>query len=138
MRTLLLLAGAAAFAAAAPAGAKPGHAKGHGKGHAAHVANVKPAKVKAAKVHRSWATACPPGLVWRGANCIPPGHAKNLLGIGTRVPTGWTYTPWGRVPVALRDSYNLDPAYRYIYRDDVIYVVDPQTRLINSIISAVL
>ncbi len=138
MRKLVLLAGAAALGAAAPALAKPDHAKGHGKNHGAHVMKVKAGKVKAAKLHRSWATACPPGLVWRGPRCIPPGHAKKLLAAGTRVPTGWSYTPWGRVPHSLRSHYNLDPDYRYIYRDNVVYVVDPQTRLISSILSAVL
>lgn len=138
MRTLFLLAGAAALAGTAPALAKPDHAKGHGKNHGAHVMKMKAGKVKAAKLNRSWTTACPPGLVWRGASCIPPGHAKRLLGVGTRVPTGWAYTPWGRVPVDLRERYDLDPDYRYIYRDNVIYVVDPQTRLISSIISAIL
>ena len=128
MRNLLLIAGAAALAAGAPAVAKPGHAKGHG----AHAAKVH------VKANRAWAKGCPRGLVWRGANCIPPGQATKLLAVGARVPTGWAYTPWGRVPVNLRDRYDLDPDYRYIYRDNVIYVVDPRTRLISSIISAVL
>ena len=136
MRTLFLLAGAAALGAATPALAKPDHAKGHGKNHGAHV--MKGKVHKAHKANRAWASACPRGLVWRGPKCIPPGQAKKLLGVGTRVPTGWSYTPWGRVPYTLRDRYDLDPDYRYIYRDNVIYVVDPRTQLISSIISAIL
>lgn len=143
MVKLLLLAGAAALVGAPPLLAKPGG--GHGKGHGAkaQVVKVKPAKLKVAKVKsfkakRVWATACPRGLVWRGPTCIPPGHVNRLLAVGARVPTGWAYTPWGRVPVDLRAQYGLDPGYRYIYRDNVIYAVDPRTRLITSIISAVL
>lgn len=137
MRKLFLIAGAGMMMAlGATADAKPG--KGQGK---AKVVKVEPTKVKTVKVKspkRIWTTACPPGLAWRGTVCVPPGQAKNLLGVGTRVPRGWSYTPWGAVPTSLRDTYALDPAYRYIYRDNVIYVIDPQTQLITSIINAVL
>ena len=136
MRTLMLLAGAAALGVAAPALSEPKPGKGHGKNHSGHV--MKGKVHKASKSYRNWTSACPRGLVWRGASCIPPGQAKKLLGVGTRVPTGWSYTPWGRVPTTLRDRYDLDQDYRYIYRDNVIYVVDPRTQLISSIISAVL
>jgi hypothetical protein len=146
MTKLFLLAGAAALIGAGPALAKPGG--GHGNAHVVkaqtvHVAKVRPAKarvvtVKSHKAKRSWVTACPRGLVWRGATCIPPGHRTKLLAVGARVPSGWAYTPWGTVPVDVRSRYDLDPAYRYIYRDNVIYVVNPRTHLITSILSAVL
>lgn len=148
MTKFLLFAGAAALAATSPLAAK------QGQGHSNHpkaakvqtvkVTTVKPAKVKTVKVakvktpKRIWTTACPPGLAWRGTACVPPGHANRLLGVGTRVPQGWSYTPWGAVPSNLRTTYALDPNYRYVYRDNVIYVVDPQTSLIRSIINAVL
>ncbi|HVM21834.1 MAG TPA: hypothetical protein VM308_00840 [Sphingomicrobium sp.] len=133
MKKLLLTAGAGALLAlGAPAVAKPDH----GKGHAVKVHKVKQAKVKSPK--KVWVNACPRGLVWRGTACVPPGHAKRVLAVGARVPTGWAYTPWGAVPVDLRTHYALDPNYRYVYRDNVIYVVDPRTRLIQSIISAIL
>ena len=148
MRNLILLAGAAALIGAGPAFAKPGGGHGHGHGHivkakTVHVAKIRPAKVKVVKVKshkakRSWVTACPRGLVWRGTVCVPPGQKVKLLAVGARVPTGWAYTPWGTVPVDLRSRYDLDPAYRYVYRDNVIYVVDPRTHLIRSIISGVL
>ena len=137
MKTLFLAVGAGMMMAlGATADAKPG--KGQGK---AKVVKVDPVKVKTVKVKspkRIWTTACPPGLAWRGTVCLPPGQAKNLLRVGTRVPPGWSYTPWGAVPLGLRNQYALDPALRYVYRDNVIYVVDPQTRLITSIIDAVL
>lgn len=143
MMKFLLLAGAAALAATAPAAAKPGHDHG-GKVKVVKVTKVKPAKVKTVKVatvrtpKRIWTTACPRGLAWRGTACVPVGHAKRVLTVGTRVPQGWAYTPWGAVPTDLRTTYALDPNYRYVYRDGVVYVVDPQTRLISSIINAVL
>lgn len=137
MHKLLLLAGATALLGAGPALAKPGG--GHGKPHAAHVVKVKPAKVKVATVKpakvktKTWLTACPPGLVWRGPSCLPPGHAAKLLGIGTRVPVGWSYTPWGAVPLSLRTG--LDPDFRYIRRGDFIYAISPDTRRIVSVIA---
>ena len=154
MRTFLV-AGAAALLCAGPAIAKPGggHGGGHGNAHVVkaktvHTVKVKPAKVKVVKAKgvkarslkgkRLWTTACPRGLVWRGTTCIPPGQHRKLLAIGARVPSGWAYTPWGTVPTNLRSRYDLDPNYRYIYRDNVIYVVNPRTHLISSIISAVL
>lgn len=144
MTKFLLLAGAAALAATSPLAAKPGQGHGHGpaahakvvKGQAVKVAKVKTVKVKSPK--RIWTTACPSGLAWRGTVCVPPGHASRLLSVGTRVPRGWSYTPWGAVPTSLRTTYALDPNYRYVYRDGVIYVVDPRTSLISSIINAVL
>ena len=142
MRKLFLMAGAGALAALgapAAADAKPGK----GKGHAAHVVKVKPAKVKVAKVKpakakvakakRVWLTACPPGLVWRGPSCVPPGHAVRLLAVGTRVPVGWSYTPWGALPLSLRSG--LDDDFRYIQRDGFIYAINPPTRRIVSVIA---
>jgi len=140
MKRLLLLAGAAALMGAGPAIAGPG---GHGKGHGAkaRVVKVEPARTLKAKSFshkRVWVNACPRGLAWRGTVCVPPGHANRLLAVGARVPSGWAYTPWGAVPLNVRNSYDLDPNYRYIYRDGVIYAVDPRTHLITSIINAVL
>jgi hypothetical protein len=139
MRKLLLLAGAAALASAGPALAKPGGGGGHAYGHAnaSHPTSVKTAHV--ANPHkRSWTTACPRGLVWRGPVCVPPGQRTKVLAVGTRVPGGWAYTPWGMVPADVRTHYDLDPHYRYIYRDKLIYVVDPRTHMISSVISATL
>lgn len=133
MRKILMLAGAAALIGAGPAIAKPDG--GHGKGHGAKAHVV---KAKAFKHKRVWVNACPRGLAWRGAVCVPPGHANRLLAVGARVPSGWAYTPWGAVPTRIRSAYDLDPDYRYIYRDGVIYAVNPRTHLISSIISAIL
>jgi hypothetical protein len=142
MKKLFLVAGAGMMMAlGVQADAKPGKGQGRAKVVKVQPTKVKTVEVKTVKVKspkRSWLTACPRGLVWRGPSCVPPGQARNLLGIGTRVPPGWSYTPWGGVPLSLRNQYALDPTYRYVYRDKVIYVVDPRTRLVTSIIDGVL
>ena len=145
---ILLLAGAAAMAAAAPAAAKPG--QGHGQGHGAkgaHVTKVKAGKAKVVQISardrslaRKYGSAlCPPGLWKKTPSCMPPGQAKRLFREGQRIGTNYRYyTPYGDIPLVLRNQYNLDPDYRYIYRDNVIYTVDPTTRLVRDIINAVL
>jgi hypothetical protein len=40
----------------------------------------------------------------------------------------------GRLPESYRDDIPTGD-YRYIYRDDAVYVVDPTTRLVRSIIN---
>ena len=120
MKTLLLLASAAMFAATSPALAKPG--KGHGNPHAAqgHV-------------------GCPPGLAKKNNGCLPPGQAKKLFAQGQRVPNGYNgYTPYGSIPYNLRNRYDLNDNYRYIYRDDYIYQVDPATLIVHRILNAIL
>ncbi len=120
MKHILLLAGAAALATAAPAFAKPG--KGHGN-HGNH----------AAMGH------CPPGLAKKGNGCMPPGQAKKLYNIGQRLPLGFNgYTPYNQIPYDLRRRYNLNDDYRYIYRDDYLYRVDPTTMVVSQILNAIL
>src|SRR5688500_19032783 len=131
MKTLLLLASAAILTATSPALAKPG--KGHGnpqvakvhKGHAGHV---------------GYGTGgCPPGLAKKNNGCLPPGQAKKLFAQGQRVPLGYNgYTPYGSIPYDLRNRYNLDDDYRYIYRDEYLYQVDPTTMVVQRILNAIL
>ncbi|MFL6830893.1 MAG: hypothetical protein ACJ8D5_09800 [Sphingomicrobium sp.] len=148
MRKLLLLAGAAALIGAAPAVAKPGHGQGHG----AHVANAKIMKTTRLDRNRNGiadadealarkygGALCPPGLWKKTPQCVPPGQAKRAFREGQRLSRNYRYyTPYGDIPLVLRNQYNLDPDYRYIYRDNVIYQVDPTTLLIRNIINAVL
>lgn len=118
MKNILILAGAAALATAAgPALAKPGHGKHHGN--------------HAAMGH------CPPGLAKKG--CMPPGQAKKLYNVGQRLPYGYNgFTPYGSIPYDLRDRYDLDDDYRYIYRDDYLYQVDPTTLIVQQVLGALL
>ncbi|MES2136316.1 MAG: hypothetical protein V4502_04550 [Pseudomonadota bacterium] len=132
--------------------------KAHSTIHSAR--GVKPAKVRAVKVakttrldrnHNGIADAdealarkyggalCPPGLYKKTPSCMPPGQAKRLFRSGQRVPTGYKYyTPYSNIPQPLIGQYDLTDQYRYIYRNNVIYVVDPATSLVTRIINAVL
>ena len=82
---------------------------------------------------------CPPGLWKKTPSCMPPGQNKRLFRKGQRVPTQYKYyTPYGSIPQSLVSQYNLTDQYRYIYRNNVIYQVDPVTNLVTNIINAVL
>ena len=82
---------------------------------------------------------CPPGLAKKTPACVPPGQANRPFREGQRLSSNYRwYTPYNDIPLVLRDHYDLDDDYRYIYRDNVIYVVDPETRLIRDILNAVL
>lgn len=82
---------------------------------------------------------CPPGLYKKTPACIPPGQAKRDFREGQRLSGNYRYyTPYGDIPSALRDQYGLTDTNRYIYRNNTIYVVDPQTSAISRIIDAVL
>jgi hypothetical protein len=82
---------------------------------------------------------CPPGLAKKSPACVPPGQARRLFTEGQRVPNGYRYyTDLDDIPEAYRgsipDIYR-SGAYRYIYRDDSVYVVDRATSVIRDIIS---
>jgi hypothetical protein len=140
MKILTLAAGALALALTAPAAAQPGHAKGHGK----HGQQMKGGKHGRA-VHdghlgaNNWGNRnCPPGLAKKNNGCLPPGIAKQRYNIGDR----WSgnYNPWGynQVPLDWRRQYNLDANNRYYYRDGYLYSVDPTTRLVESVVRALI
>lgn len=148
MRMLAMIAATAAMAVAMPALAKPGQGKGHGpavhaKGksgaHGAHARTRPRTVVKAKTGNRYGANACPPGLAAKGNGCLPPGQARKLFNVGQRIPTGYDfYTRYQDIPAAYRDQYGLTDNYRYIYRDQSVYVVDPTTSLVTRIIDLVL
>ena len=92
-----------------------------------------------AMMNRWGGASCPPGLAKKVPPCIPPGQAARIFREGQRIPLNYRYyTQFGDIPVVLRNRYTLDDDFRYIYRDDVIYVVDPATRLVTRIIDAIL
>ena len=82
---------------------------------------------------------CPPGLAKKDPMCIPPGQAKRMFREGQRIGNGYRYyTPYGNIPLDYRTTYNLDDDYRYIYRNNYIYEVDPATSLVTRVISLML
>ena len=122
MRKLLMLTATAATMAFMPSLAG---AQGHGRGHNAGIARGNP-------------HGCPPGLANRNPPCVPPGQVRRLFHQGQRLPTGYRYyTPYDRIPIDLRTRYGIPTGYNYIYRDNSVYVVDPRTRLVQSIIDLI-
>ncbi len=84
---------------------------------------------------RQSARDCPPGLAKKTPACIPPGQAKRLFNEGQRVPYGYDYfSRYDQIPERYRTRIPYSQNSRYIYRDDRVYVVDPATRLVTSII----
>jgi hypothetical protein len=131
MKQLLMLAGAAAFAFTGPALAKPG--PGHGNPHG--------------NPHRHGVTGpvgygvggCPPGLAKKGNGCRPPGQVKKLFRVGQRFPSTYgNRWAFNQIPSDLRSRYGFDPSDRYYYGDGYIYRVDPRTRLVEQVVSALL
>ncbi len=88
--------------------------------------------------NRYGGAVCPPGLANRTPACVPPGQARRAFREGQVLPRSYGYyTPYdvliNRVPLAYRDD--IPTGYNYIYRDDRVYVVDPATRIVRSIIN---
>ena len=81
---------------------------------------------------------CPPGLARWHNGCVPPGHARRYA-VGYHLPYGYnSYTSYSRIPYNLRQRYNLDPNDRYIYDNGYVYQVDPTTRIISQVLSAII
>lgn len=144
MTKLFLLAGAAALIGATPALAKPGggHGNPHATGHVSKAKAVRGMRISTRDqilARKYGGHLCPPGLWKKTPSCMPPGQAKRAFREGQRLTRNYRYyTPYGDIPLSLRDRYDLSNQNRYIYRDNVIYVVDPTTRLVSDIINAVL
>lgn len=157
MRNLIFLTGAALAVAMTPAAAeaKPKAAKAHlnARGHIDMnrngVADWRERWIdrnrdgiddrQQTMMNRWGGDACPPGLAKKSPACIPPGQAKRLFREGQRIGNGYRYyTPYANIPVDYRTTYNLDDDYRYIYRNDYIYEVDPTTSLVRRVISLIL
>jgi len=85
---------------------------------------------------------CPPGLAKKTPACVPPGQAKRMFNQGQRLPTSFRdfisrEALLGRIPESYRDDIPTGD-FRYIYRDNTVYVIDPRTRLVNRIIDLIL
>lgn len=139
MNHIALAAGAALLAFAAPTSAKPGNGHGQGHGNASlqmhggdHVNHGK------GTLYGYGKGGCPPGLAKKNNGCMPPGKAKQLYSTGQRFPGSygslWNYN---QIPADLRSQYSLDRSNRYYYGDGYLYQVDPRTRLIEQVVSAI-
>ena len=145
MYKFILAAGAASLALAAPASADPGKSKGHGnKAKHGQMAHGKQAK-HGNRLYQGHAAAnywgngnCPPGLDKKNNGCLPPGIAKRSFNVGDRWNGNYRRWYYNQVPLDWRNQYGLDPVNRYYYRDGYLYSVDPRTRLVESVIQALI
>lgn len=128
-----------------------GHAMTHGKAHSTtRVAHSKGARgldrnrngiadADEALARKYGGALCAPGLWKKTPSCMPPGQAKRQFRTGQRLTSNYKYyTPYGNIPDPLISQYGLTDQYRYVYRNNVIYVVDPATNVVTRIINAVL
>ena len=152
MYKLILAAGAASLALAAPAAADPGKNNGQGKqakhGQTMHQGQGKQ-QSKQAKHARHiyegrttanyWGnSSCPPGLAKKNNGCLPPGIAKRSFNVGDRWNGDYGQWSYNQVPTDWRNQYNLGADNRYYYRNGYLYSVDPKTRLVESVIQALI
>ena len=141
MKSIFILAGAAALAVSGAAMADPGHGRGHGKGDQDRNWNDRHGKHDRDwndryGDHGRYASNCPPGLAKKHNGCMPPGQARKLAR-GQRWQNSYgTYYTYGRIPYDLRRRYDLNSRYHYYYNDGYLYAVDPRTMLIQQVISA--
>lgn len=150
MYKLILAASAASLALAAPAAAEPGKNNGQGKqakhGQAMHQGKQAMNQGKQAKhIYKGRTTAnywgnrsCPPGLAKKNNGCQPPGIAKRSFNVGDRWNGNYGQWSYNQVPTNWRNQYNLDENNRYYYRNGYLYSVDPKTRLVESVIQALI
>ena len=80
---------------------------------------------------------------WRHGTCVNMHRANRQAMIRhARYRNGYVfgprygYTSYNRLPRTYVSRYDLSPNYRYVYRDNYIYVVDPKTYAVQRIISA--
>lgn len=55
---------------------------------------------------------------------------------GYRFGPRYAYTSYRALPQTYVSRYDLNPDYRYVYRDNYIYVVNPRTYAVERIIDA--
>src|SRR3954452_649999 len=57
--------------------------------------------------------------------------------VGYRFGPRYGYTSYSALPRTYVTRYNLRPNYRYVYRDNYVYVVNPRTYAVERILDAV-
>lgn len=135
MKSIFILAGAAALAVSGAAMAEPGH--GHGRGHE-NGDQDRDWSERNGDAGRFGNANCPPGLAKKHNGCLPPGQARKL-GRGQRWQNmyGSRYS-YGQIPYNVRNQYSLNPRYNYYYDNGYLYQVNPRTMLVQQVISALL
>jgi len=74
---------------------------------------------------------------WRNHHCVSYGHGRHAnWNTGYRFGPRYAYTSYRTLPRTYVQRYDLSPRYRYVYRDNYIYQVDPTTYAITRVIDA--
>lgn len=116
MKRLLLSAAGIAVALTA----MPAEARHHGRHYASNVVCTQWRHGTCVKTHRV------------SHNAMRHARYRNGYVFGPR----YSYTSYDRLPRSYVSRYDLNRDYRYVYRDNYIYVVDPKTYAVQRIISA--
>jgi hypothetical protein len=111
-------------------------------GAAAVALSAVPADARHHGHHYGRPTAC---AKWRHGHCVRwanRGYAMstarhNRYRVGYVFGPNYTYTEVAALPQPYVTRYHLTPDYRYVYRDNNIYVVDPATYAVTRILNAI-
>jgi hypothetical protein len=83
---------------------------------------------------RHHASTC---VKWRNHHCVSQGHGRHAQWrAGYRFGPRYAYTSYRTLPRTYVQRYDLAPRYRYVYRDNYIYQVDPTTYAVTRVIDA--
>jgi len=91
--------------------------------------------------NRHHARAC---AKWRHGHCVRwdthgyrVSSARHAMwNTGYRFGPRYAYTSYSAIPRTYVQRYDLSPRYRYVYRDNYIYQVDPTTYAVRRVIDA--
>ena len=73
----------------------------------------------------------------RHGQCVAMRGGRNpMFRVGYRFDPRYADTPYNALPRTYVSRYGLRPNYRYVYRDNTIYVIDPRTYAIARVINA--
>jgi hypothetical protein len=74
---------------------------------------------------------------WRNHHCVAYGYGRHAQwNNGYRFGPRYTYTSYRALPRVYVQRYDLSPRYRYVYRNNYIYQVDPTTYAVTRVIDA--
>ena len=74
---------------------------------------------------------------WRHGHCVSYGRGRHSQwNTGYRFGPRYGYTSYQTLPRTYVQRYDLSPNYRYVYRDNYIYQVDPTTYAVTRVIDA--
>ena len=77
-------------------------------------------------------------MKWRHGHCVSYGYGRHAMWTtGYRFGPRYAYTSYRTLPRVYVQRYDLSPRYRYVYRDNYIYQVDPTTYAITRVIDAI-